>query len=153
MVERVATRGAHLGEKFLGCRAYPQCRGTRPLLESPPQPSPDAALDRALDRDVAGASARTTYERRHEAHAAWQRSIRGRVLVPAGIGVVVGLAWWSSGQRIGPFLSIFGLYLAILSALWAVGLLIVTPQSIRAWQTGARGEEKTAAWLNRLPFG
>ena len=32
MVERTARRGDNAGQKFWGCRKYPQCKGTRPLL-------------------------------------------------------------------------------------------------------------------------
>ena len=33
MVRRTAQRGEHVGKRFLGCMAYPGCRGTRPLDE------------------------------------------------------------------------------------------------------------------------
>ncbi|XHR31050.1 MAG: restriction endonuclease [Chthoniobacteraceae bacterium] len=33
MIERVAGRGAKAGQKFWGCRSYPSCNGTRPLLD------------------------------------------------------------------------------------------------------------------------
>ena len=33
MVKRVAKRGAHAGESFWGCKRYPGCKGTRPVLD------------------------------------------------------------------------------------------------------------------------
>ena len=35
MVERTAGRGAHTGEPFRGCSAFPACRATRPLDAEP----------------------------------------------------------------------------------------------------------------------
>jgi restriction system protein len=34
MVERVAHRGAHAGERFWGCSTYPACRGTRTMVSA-----------------------------------------------------------------------------------------------------------------------
>jgi restriction system protein len=35
MVKRIARRGANAGEAFLGCSAYPACKGTRALACAP----------------------------------------------------------------------------------------------------------------------
>lgn len=170
MVERVARRGPKQGEKFLGCRAYPQCRGTRPLApptapgSAPPGHAPgEAARDAALDahadaaparaRTRAGASARATYERREATHRARVHSLRGRILAIGATGVVVGLAWWASGRAIDMFQPVFGVYLALFAIVWTLGKLYGTPQHIRAWRTGAGGEEKTADHLDRLGDG
>jgi Nuclease-related domain len=65
-------------------------------------------------------------------------------------GVILGVVWMSSGRTIYIFHPVFGLYLAIISIIWTLGRLFVTPQHIRAWRVGAVGEEKTAAALERL---
>ena len=151
MVERTASRGAHKGEKFYGCRAYPQCLGTRPYAAHVPAPDPDVVMERALTRDVPGGSARAMSSRRKAAHRDHVDSIRGRVLALGGLGVIVGLIWLASGTTILYFQPIFGLYLAGFSLLWVAGRLLITPQHIRSWETGADGEEKTARALESLP--
>jgi hypothetical protein len=155
MVERVARRGKRIGERFLGCRAYPQCRGTRPIVEAttgptPPAPSAEPEPPPPLRRGVAGGSARERYEKLDSAHRDHIQSARRRIIAIGAAGVVLGLLWLSSGRTLYLFQPVFGLYLAILSVIWVLGRLFITPQSIRAWRTGADGEAKTAAALNRL---
>lgn len=155
MVERVARRGKNVGERFLGCRAYPQCRGTRPIVDAstdPTAPAPFTASEPQPSprRGVAGGSARQRYERLDSAHRESIQSVRRRIIAIGAAGVVLGLLWLSSGRTLYLFQPVFGLYLAILSVMWVLGRLFITPQSIRAWRTGADGETKTAAALERL---
>jgi hypothetical protein len=155
MVERVARRGKNVGERFLGCRAYPQCRGTRPVVEAPtgptaPAPSEELQAAPTPRRGVAGGSARQRYEKLDSAHREYIQSVRRRIIAIGAAGVVVGLIWVSSGRTLYVFQPVFGGYLAILSVIWVLGRLFITPQSIRAWRTGADGESKTADVLGRL---
>jgi hypothetical protein len=152
MVERVARRGKNAGERFLGCRAYPQCRGTRPIGEASQRPievAPPSPVTTPT-RDVPGGSARARHDKLDAEHHEYVRSVRGRIIAVGIAGVILGVLWMSSGRTIYIFQPVFGLYLAIVSIIWTLGRLFVTPQHIRAWRVGAVGEEKTAAALERL---
>jgi nuclease-like protein len=155
MVERVARRSKNVGERFLGCRAYPQCRGTRPIAEATtgstaPAPATDPEPQPPRRRGVAGGSARQRYEKLDSAHREHIQSVRGRIIAIGAAGVVLGLVWLTSDRTLSVFQPVFGGYLAILSVIWVLGQLFITPHSIRAWRTGADGEAKTAAALERL---
>ena len=152
MVERVARQGKNPGAKFLGCRAYPQCKGTRPIGEASPGPIEVAPPSQVpvQTRDVAGGSAHARHDKLDTEHREYVRSVRGRLIAVGIAGVILGVLWMSSGRTIYIFQPIFGLYLAIVSMIWTLGRLFVTPQHIRAWRVGAVGEEKTAAALERL---
>jgi four helix bundle suffix protein len=43
MALRTASKGPHSGERFWGCRAFPECRGIRPCVAASQPPSPSRA--------------------------------------------------------------------------------------------------------------
>jgi len=152
MVVRTARRGANAGGQFYGCQNYPDCHGTLPLPASPLRFTPDVAFEHSLETGVAGGSARATYERRLELHRGRLRDRRPEILASGAVILVFGVIWAMSGQSLGPIPPVFGVYTALLAILWTIAQF-VRPQHVRAWETGAVGEERTAEALRALPAG
>jgi hypothetical protein len=95
---------------------------------------------------IAGGSARAEYERRHARH---QSRVRRRQPLVIGIGfagVVVGLMLTGLGSN----WTLLGWAIAGISVLKTVSALFITPGHVRAWDTGAAGEERTGALLAAL---
>ena len=140
------------GAPFLGCSRYPACRGTRdlgtldtprsPHLSPPPPPaapsfSPPGGSARAKFQDLESKHIEAVNRRRP-----W---IIGRGVAIGTVGLVLAL--------LGGSLGILGASLVFLAVVWTIAALVVLPDGVRAWRTGAVGEEMTAAALATLPAG
>jgi ssDNA-binding Zn-finger/Zn-ribbon topoisomerase 1 len=137
MVER--TRRAD-GARFLGCQRYPTCRGTRELVAiDTPMPSTTAPA-------VAGASARSTYERRLAKHQDTTRAIRPLILTAGTVIVLTGLVLLTQEST----LPILGLSLILFGVVWTLAGLFIKPDHVRAWRIGAEGEERVGVVLDAL---
>jgi hypothetical protein len=142
------------GAAFLGCSRYPACRGTRDLGaaganppgspdSSPPPPPAAPALS------PPGASARARFEDLEGKHIEAVNRRRPWILV-RGVAIgTVGLVLAALGGSLG----ILGASLVFLAVMWTIAALVVLPDGVRAWRTGAVGEEMTAAALATLPAG
>jgi Nuclease-related domain/Topoisomerase DNA binding C4 zinc finger len=137
MVVRRLRSGPSAGLTFWGCSAYPDCLGVRPLGS-------------ALAGAPADISARITYERRLARHRAKVRLRRTRVVLLGGSAVVGGIVVGLLGPTIHRTLGFFGWSVAAAAAIWAIGELWSVPAEIKAWRTGALGEERTAKALADL---
>ncbi len=138
------------GAAFLGCSRYPACRGTRDLAtldtprspDTPPPPSPAAP---ALPPP--GGSARAKFQDLEGKHIEAVNRRRPRILVR---GVAIG-ALGLTLAVLGGTWGVLGASLVFLAVVWTLGALVVLPDGVRAWRTGAVGEEMTAAALATLP--
>lgn len=95
---------------------------------------------------LAGGSARAMYERRLERHGAELAGRRPRILLTGGAIMGVGIVLLGVGGT-WPFL---GGSLIFLATLWTLAALLVKPDHVRAWRTGAIGEEHIGAILDSL---
>lgn len=138
------------GAAFLGCSRYPACRGTRDLaaeaaprspVSSPPPPPAAPAFSSP------GGSARARFEDLEGKHIEAVNRRRPWIIV-RGVAIgAVGLVIAALGGSLG----ILGASLVFLAVMWTIAALIVLPDGVRAWRTGAVGEEMTAAALATLP--
>lgn len=138
------------GAAFLGCSRYPACRGTRDLAAVTVPLSPDNSRPpspAALAFSPPGGSARAKFQDLERKHIEAVNRRRPWVLV-RGIAVgLLGLALAVLGGTWG----VLGASLVFLAVIWTVSALVVLPDGVRAWRTGAVGEEMTAAALATLP--
>jgi hypothetical protein len=100
---------------------------------------------------TAGASARRTFERRHERHRADVRRRRPLILVVGAVWIAVGLGVVVAGPVLPSYAPISGWVVVLGGAGWTAKKLFVTPQHIDSWDSGAIGEEATARYLSDLP--
>jgi len=143
--------------EFWGCSRFPDCRGTRDLTaiqsvrqSGPPDLAPDAVAwdDPRWADAAAGRSARAVFGRRSARHRAMVRR-RWPVIVGQGVAVtLVGLVLASSA--LGPHWQPAGWGLVLVGIMFALTRLFVLPDRIRAWDTGADGEVRTAEVLAPL---
>jgi hypothetical protein len=105
---------------------------------------PECRTERLGGRDIgAGASANAEYESRLARHQERVRAERPVTLVLTAAAAIAGVVIWSSAH------STFGLALLAVAVILVLGLL-VTPNSVTAWSTGAEGERLTARQLAQL---
>jgi hypothetical protein len=140
---------------FWGCPNFPGCRGTRPI-EAIEAVRPDESAtssqesvpwdDPSWQRGAAGASARASYERRRERHRARVKSARPLILLTAAAVALAGIGL----MTVSPTWSLAGWALVAVATLGAATRLFVLPDHVRAWDIGARGEERMAQLLDEL---
>jgi hypothetical protein len=142
------------GAAFLGCSRYPACRGTRDQAAdrpnhpesqgmSPPPPPAAPAFS------PPGSSARARFEDLESKHIEAVNRRRPWIIAR---GIAIGLVGLILAV-LGGTLAVLGTSLVFLAVVWTIGALVVLPDGVRAWRTGAVGEEMTAAALAALPAG
>lgn len=105
---------------------------------------PECRTERLGGRDLgAGASASAEYESRLARHQERVSAERPLTLVLAAVVAIAGIVLWLSAH------STFGLALLAVAGILVIGL-VVTPNSVTAWNTGAEGERLTARHLAQL---
>jgi hypothetical protein len=105
---------------------------------------PGCRTARLGGRDVgAGASASAEYESRLARHQDRVSAERPLTLVFAAAAAIAGAVLWLSAH------STFGLALLLVAAILVLRL-VVTPNAVTAWNTGAEGERLTARQLAQL---
>lgn len=129
----VAANGRWLGD-FWGCTQYGKtgCPGKINILEGE---APEAQ---------AGASAQARFERERATHRAWLRATLASSLATAAI--VMGTVFFVVAP-INALMASFGAALVGVLCLFVVSRL---PAEARYWSKGARGERRTAAYLEPL---
>ena len=137
MLVRRLRSGPNAGLTFWGCSSYPDCLGVRPLGS-------------ALAGAPAEISARINYERRLARHRAKVRLRRTRILLLGGSAIVGGIVVGLLGPSVHRTIGFFGWSVAAAAALWTASELWSVPAEIRAWRSGALGEERTAKALSEL---
>lgn len=138
------------GAAFLGCSRYPACRGTRDLAAADPSESPNSSPPpppAAPALSPPGGSARAKFEDLEGKHIEAVNRRRPWILVRGVLIGGVGLALAVLGGTWG----VLGASLVFLAVVWTIAALVVLPDGVRAWRTGAAGEEMTAAALATLP--
>jgi hypothetical protein len=137
------------GAPFWGCPRYPACRGTRAdeVAVVPPL-APIATGDDPVGPRPggAGASARAEFDRRLARHRAAAFDRLPGIVLRSGFLIVFGLVV----TTLGPSWQLLGWLLVVIGALSAFIGLVGLPANVRAWRTGAAGEERTGDVLDPL---
>ena len=92
---------------------------------------------------AAGASSRAEYERRLSAHRERVRQQRPMLFGICAVISVIGIVVWG-GQPL------LGLAFLVMAIALLVNTLLITPNTVTAWATGAAGEVRTAEFLEPL---
>lgn len=141
--------------EFWGCSNYPRCHGTRPLEaiadDRPDDPQPSINVVDPSDhtgwrrRSVPGASARDQFTRRAARHRS-EVEDRRTTIAFIGMGAVIAGMFVLAIPNMAPF----GIVMIVGGMLTTIERLIGMPARVRAWETGATGEERVGPLLETL---